>query len=217
MELFIGNKNYSSWSLRAWLMLARSGVKFNETKLALDTPDFYSALSSVTPIGKVPCIIDGDLHVWDSLAICEYINDAYLSGSAWPASIAERAKARALAAEMHSGFGGLRNEMPMNIRAKRQVVLSDAANKDIARVDAIFAEQMSHYADKGGWLFGEWSIVDAMYAPVVMRFQTYQTSLSALAQRYVEHVLKCEHLQTWIADALTETAIVDADEAGVDL
>jgi glutathione S-transferase len=217
MELFIGNKNYSSWSLRAWLMLAKSGVKFSETKLALDTPGFYRALTSVTPIGKVPCIIDGDLHVWDSLAICEYINDAYLSGSAWPASLAERAKARALAAEMHSGFGGLRNEMPMNIRAKRYVELSDTAKKDIVRVDAIFAEQMSHYAGKGGWLFGEWSIVDAMYAPVVMRFQTYKTPLSAQAQRYVEHVLQCEHLQAWIAEALTETDIVDADEAGVEL
>jgi glutathione S-transferase len=215
MQLFIGNKNYSSWSLRAWYLMRKFDVKFDEKLLALHTTDFYDELSKHFKVQKVPAIIDGELAVWDSLAINEYINEAYLSGAALPKDLNERAKSRALSAEMHSGFMAVRNEMPMNIRATRHVTLSDAALKDIARIDEIFSQQQVHYPN--GWLFGEFSITDAMYAPIVLRLKTYQINLSEPAKAYCEHVLTCPVLQTWIAQALTETAIVKEDEAGTDV
>ncbi|RJE78260.1 glutathione S-transferase [Pseudoalteromonas sp. MSK9-3] len=214
MQLFIGNKNYSSWSLRAWLMLAKSGVNFSEVKLTLDTPEFYKRLESVTPTLKVPTLIDNEIAVWDSLAICEYINDAYMSGAGWPSEQLMRAKARALACEMHSGFNGIRNEMPMNIRATRYVELSEQAKKDITRIEQIWCDQMQKFAGQGDWLFGSWSIVDAMFAPVALRFKTYGITLNEDASRYMETVLNCSDLQCWIADALKETDIVAIDEAG---
>ncbi|WP_105167715.1 glutathione S-transferase family protein [Pseudoalteromonas sp. T1lg23B] len=217
MQLYIGNKNYSSWSLRAWLMLEKNEITFEEIKLPLDTPAFYEALKDVTPSLKVPSIIDNDIHVWDSLAICEYINDVYLSGRAWPESVSQKAKARAVASEMHSGFSALRNEMPMNIRAKRSLTMSEACKKDIARVEQIWAEQMTQYADAGGWLFGRWSIADAMFAPVVMRFQTYGIAVSSQASLYMDKVLSCPVLAKWINEALQETEIVEIDEAGEDI
>lgn len=215
MQLFIGNKNYSTWSLRAWYLLSKFNVSFVEKQLVLDTPEFYEALKRKFPVQKVPALIDSSLIVWDSFAICEYINDAYLNGAAWPSDIAQRAKARSLAAEMHSGFAALRNEMPMNIRAKRHIELSEQARKDITRMDEIFSAQQQSYPN--AWLFGDFSIVDAMFAPVVLRFKTYQTELSSAAQAYCQHVLACPILQTWIAKALAETDIVECDEAGEEL
>ena len=215
MQLFIGNKNYSSWSLRAWYLMRQFDIDFEEKLLALDTPSFYDALAQHFSVQKVPAIIDGDFSVWDSLAINEYINDAYLNGAALPKDLKQRAKSRALSAEMHAGFMAVRSEMPMNIRATRHVDLSEAALKDIARIDEIFSQQQSEFPN--AWLFGEFSITDAMYAPIVLRFKTYQTQLSAPAQAYCDHVLSCPVLQTWITQALTETAIVEADEAGTDV
>jgi len=215
MQLFIGNKNYSTWSLRAWYLMSKFNMDFTEEQLVLDTPEFYKTLSTQFDVQKVPALIDGGLHVWDSLAICEYINDAYLAGSAWPKDIAQRAKARSLSAEMHSGFMALRNEMPMNIRATRFVELSDTAKNDITRIDEIFTQQQADYPS--AWLFGEFSIVDAMYAPIVLRLKTYQINLSEAATRYTEQVINCPVLQSWIKQALTETDIVECDEAGVDV
>ncbi|MDI4652480.1 MULTISPECIES: glutathione S-transferase family protein [Pseudoalteromonas] len=215
MQLFIGNKNYSTWSLRAWYLLSKFNVSFKEQQLVLDTPEFYDALKIKFPVPKVPALIDGELTVWDSLAICEYINDAYLNGAAWPSEIAQRAKARSLAAEMHSGFAALRNEMPMNIRAKRHVELSGQAKKDIARIDEIFSTQQQSYPN--AWLFGEFSIADAMFAPVVLRFKTYQVTLSHAAQAYCQHVLSCPVMQSWISEAFKETDIVDCDEVGEEI
>ncbi len=217
MKLIIGNKNYSSWSLRAWLLIEKFGVQCQEEKLVLDTPAFYRALEGISPTAKVPTLVDADVTVWDSLAICEYINDAYLCGAGWPKDLKVRAKARALAAEMHAGFPALRGEMPMNIRARRSVSLSDAAKQDVARIDAIFAGQWREYGERGGWLFGDFSIADAMYAPVVLRMQTYGAELSADAEAYMQHVLKDASLMRWIEEALQETDIVDADEAGAPL
>lgn len=215
MQLFIGNKNYSTWSLRAWYLMSKFNVLFDETQLVLDTPDFYNELQNHFTVQKVPALIDGDLNVWDSLAICEYINDAYLSGAAWPKNTIQRAQARSISAEMHSGFMALRNEMPMNIRATRNVELSAAAKKDIARIDDIFATQQAVYPN--AWLFGDFSITDAMYAPVVLRLKTYQISLSPLAEQYCQYVMSCPVLQDWITQALTETDIVECDEAGVEV
>lgn len=212
MKLYIGNQNYSSWSLRAWLVFKQYDLPVETIKLKLFTEDFYRTLEKVTPSAKVPVLVDDGVTVWDSLAILEYVNEAYLEGKAWPNSIAERAKARALSAEMHAGFTHLRNELPMNCRAKRKVNLSEGAMKDIARVDAIWSQQMVLFPH--GWLFGEWSIADAMYAPIALRLQTYGIALSDLAQKYQEKQLASPAIQKWLAEAKMETDIVAEDEAG---
>ncbi|MDF2153400.1 glutathione S-transferase family protein [Vibrio sp. CAU 1672] len=212
MQLYIGNQNYSSWSLRAWLIFAQYDLEVDIIKLKLSTPEFYQALETVTPAAKVPTLVDNTLVVWDSLAIVEYINEVYLAGKAWPGSAQERARARALAAEMHSGFADLRNELPMNCRAKRVVTLSEGARKDIARIDQMWSQQMSQYPD--GWLFGEWSIADAMYAPVVLRMQTYGIEMSEKARQYQQKVLNSPAMQRWLEEASRETDIVEEDEAG---
>lgn len=212
MKLYIGNQNYSSWSLRAWLIFMHYDIDVEIRKIKLFTEDFYNTLEDVTPTAKVPTLVGDDVTVWDSLAILEYVNDAYLNGKAWPQSLSERAKARAVSAEMHSGFMALRNEMPMNCRARRKITLSSQALKDIERIDQIWSEQMAQYPD--GWLFGEWSIADAMYAPVVLRTLTYGIPLSEKATQYQQKVLKSETMQRWLAEASLETDIVEEDEAG---
>ncbi|MEC4727398.1 glutathione S-transferase family protein [Shewanella sp. D64] len=219
MELYIGNKNYSSWSLRAWLMLEKSEIAFNEVKLQLFTPDFYHQLEGISPNLKVPALVDGEIRVWDSLAICEYINDTYISGAAWPNNPSQKAKARSIACEMHSGFNALRDELPMNVRATRCILLSDAAKKDVQRIDDIWSSQMEAFDtdNTGSWLFGTWSICDMMFAPVVMRFQSYGIPVSDNARCYMKHVTESPEMQRWIAAALEETEIVVEDEAGVEL
>ncbi|NAW65314.1 glutathione S-transferase family protein [Photobacterium halotolerans] len=217
MQLIIGNKNYSSWSFRGWLMLVQNGIPFNENKLTLFTDSFYRTLEVYSPAAKVPVLIDGDVTVWDSLAICEYINETYCQGRAWPQDNIERAKARAISCEMHSGFTALRNEMPMNCRARRHVELSEAAQNDIARIDQIWRDQMLKYSDNGGWLFGEWSIADCMFAPVVLRFKTYGIEVSELSKRYMDKVQQSAAVKAWLKEALQETDIVPEDEAGTDV
>ncbi|UPR59143.1 glutathione S-transferase family protein [Vibrio sp. ED004] len=212
MQLYIANQNYSTWSLRAWLIFDHYNLDADIIKLKLFTSDFYDTLAKVTPTAKVPTLVDGDVSVWDSLAILEYVNDAYLDGVAWPTSIAERALARAISAEMHSGFFNIRNELPMNCRAKRKLTLSDGALKDIARIDAIWSAQMEQHPK--GWLFGEWSIADAMFAPVALRVETYGIQLSEKAQQYQQRVLNSLSIQKWLTEASLETDVVEEDEAG---
>lgn len=213
MQLYIGNQNYSTWSLRAWLLFEQFGLEVDIIKLKLFTADFYTTLCDVAQSEKVPTLVDDGLAVWDSLAILEYVNEAYLHGKAWPEDAKERAIARAISAEMHSGFGSLRSEMPMNCRAKRKVALSEGALKDIARIDAIWSQQMEQHPE--GWLFGAWSIADAMYAPVALRFETYGIELSEQAKRYQQKQLNSSAMQKWLAEASLETDIVEEDEAGV--
>lgn len=214
MKLIIGNKNYSSWSLRAWLMLEAFGVEFEEQKLNLFSDEFYETLKLHTPVAKVPVLVDGDLNVWDSLAICEYISERYLQGKGWPSDVEERAKARAIVSEMHSGFNALRNEMPMNCRAKRALKLSAAALQDINRMDKLWSELRKSNQHKGAWLFGEFSIVDVFFAPAVLRFVTYGIEPSTEALAYMESVLAHPALQSWLDEALKEVEIVEEDEAG---
>ncbi len=194
MELIIGNKNYSSWSLRGWLMLKAFDLPFTETRLALFEKEFYSTLATYSPAGKVPVLIDNDITVWDSLAICEYISE--------------------VSCEMHSGFFGLRHELPMNCRAKRLITPTDAALKDIARIDAIWTELLQKNATNGPWLFGEFSIADVMYAPVALRFDTYNTEVSAHSRAYVETVLAHPAVQAWVADAKQEPETIEEEEVG---
>ncbi|MDB1126092.1 glutathione S-transferase family protein [Vibrio algarum] len=217
MQLIIGNKNYSSWSLRAWLMVNKAELTFEEILLPLDTPEFYREITKFNPAAKVPTLVDNKVTVWDSLAICEYINETYMNGRALPKDPVERAYARSISAEMHSGFNALRNEMPMNIRATRFIELSEQALKDIQRIDQIWSNQMNMVDGGCGWLFEKWSIADMMFAPVVMRFKTYQVKLSPLAQQYLDFVLTDPDLNRWIDEALKETLIVEIDEAGIDV
>lgn len=212
MQLYIANQNYSSWSLRAWLILAQYELDAEVIKLTLFTDEFYRTLEKVTPTAKVPVLVDGEIVVWESLAILEYVNETHLAGKAWPTSASERAKARAIAAEMHAGFSHLRNEMPLNCRAKRKVSLSAGALKDVARIDQLWSQQMTDYPE--GFLFGDWSIADAMYAPVALRFETYGIELSDKARMYQQRLLQSPAIQLWLAEASTETDIVEEDEAG---
>lgn len=215
MKLYIANQNYSSWSLRAWLIFAQNNLDVEVEKLTLFTPEFYQTLAKVTPAAKVPTLVDAEIATWDSLAILEYVNERYLNNHCWPKSITERAKARAVASEMHSGFMALRNELPMNCRARRKVELSQAARADIKRIDELWSEQVSQYPEQ--WLFGNWSIADAMYAPVALRFRTYGIELSEPAKRYQEKVLSSSAILQWLAEASSETDIVMEDEAGEEI
>ena len=214
MKLIIANKNYSSWSLRGWMALKAFNIPFEEIKLTLSTEAFYKELAQYTPIGKVPVLLDGDLSVWDSLAICEYINENNLDGKGWPADKHQRARARSIVADMHSGFFGIRNEMPMNCRAKRHVELSDQAKQEVANLDRIWSEQRHNNAQNGPYLFGEFSLADAFFAPVIFRFMTYGIELSDTAREYHQTMLAHPAMKAWLEDALTETDIVEADEAG---
>ncbi|SJL84222.1 glutathione S-transferase [Vibrio palustris] len=215
MKLFIANQNYSTWSLRAWYLTQRFNLNVNIHKLPLFSTEFYTTLNPFAANNKVPLLVDHDQPIWGSLAIMEYLNDAYLDNQAWPANRLERAKARAISGEMQSEFTALRSEMPMNCRAKRHLVLSDAAQRDIARIDALWSEQMAQYPQQ--WLFGEWSIADAMFAPVALRFMTYGIELSPAAAQYQQRLINDKMMQRWLQEALQETEIVDEDEAGIDI
>ena len=174
LQLIIGNKAYSSWSLRPWLLMRHAGVEFAEVRLPLYTKSWHDTIGNYSPTGKVPVLIDGAVTVWESLAICEYIADKFPDRSLWPAASNARAVARAVSAEMHSGFAELRTRMPMNMR--RRIVgkeYSIGVTNDIARIVSIWNEVRSRFGDSGPFLFGDFSIADAMYAPVVSRFATY--------------------------------------------
>jgi glutathione S-transferase len=214
LTLVIGNKNYSSWSLRAWLFLRHTGATFREIRIGLDEPDTRERIAQYSPAGRVPVLIDGELTVWDSLAICEYLHEKFPAAGGWPAAAAARAQARAVSAEMHSGFQALRNEMPMNIRARRRVSASAAATADIARVVASWESCRERHGAGGPFLFGRFSIADAMYAPVVFRFRTYGVPLGGAAAAYAEALLADAAVREWTAAALAETEVVPSDEAG---
>lgn len=202
LKLVIANKNYSSWSLRPWLLLRHFHLPFREHWVSLKQENLGEVLAGFSGSKKVPVLQDEQVTVWDSLAICEYLNDVYLENNAWPNERPARAHARAIACEMHSGFEALRREMPMDIRAQRDISPSDACQRDIARIDTIWDECLKEYS--GPWLFERYSIADCMFAPVVLRMQTYGIALSTRAQRYCDNVLGDAHLQQWIKEAKAE-------------
>jgi len=205
LTLVIGNKNYSSWSLRAWLLLRQFGIAFDEVKLTLDSAEFYARIGEYSPTRRVPVLHDGALRVWDSLAIAEYANERFLSGRGWPEQVAVRATARAVSAEMHAGFAALRRELPMNCRKRvRADVISTDAAGDIARIKAIWQDARACYGGEGDFLFGQFGIADAMYAPVVLRFISYGVALDAPQQRYVDTIMALPAMHDWLADAATE-------------
>ncbi|HRQ65699.1 MAG TPA: glutathione S-transferase family protein [Xanthomonadaceae bacterium] len=209
--LVMGNKNYSSWSLRAWLFLRHSGVDFRELRLPLDTPEFAERIGALSPTGRVPVLHHDGLVVWDSLAICEYTSETFLDGRGWPGTRRARAEARSASAEMHSGFAALRQHLPMNCRRHLPgYPVAQAAASDISRVQSLWRQLRE--AHGGPFLCGGFGIVDAMYAPVALRFAGYDVALEPVARDYVDTLLALPALQTWIADARAETEVVAADE-----
>jgi glutathione S-transferase len=213
MLLIMGNKNYSSWSLRPWLLLKHLGLEFAERVLPLDTPDFEREVGATSPSRRVPVLRHGELLVWDSLAICEYACE--LAGRGWPAARDARAVARAACAEMHSGFSRLRSQWPMNARATGRTTPPDSERAaDIARIENLWAECRSRFGAGGPWLFGEFSVADAMYAPVVLRLRTYGQPVRDDTARYMATVLADVHLGNWLAAAAAESWVIEASEIG---
>ena len=203
--LIIGNKNYSSWSLRAWLLLRTFGVPFRELKLPLDTPEFEARIGDYAPNRRVPALHDGGIRIWDSLAICEYANERWLGGRGWPTDVAARAHARAISAEMHSGFNALRLALPFNCCKRAPSPALDAqAAEDVARVQAIWGETRRRFGSKGRFLIGAFGIADAMFAPIALRFISHGTALDAEAGEYVEAITALPSMQEWLAEAATE-------------
>jgi glutathione S-transferase len=204
VTLVIGNKNYSSWSLRPWLLMRHFGVPFDEVRLPLDTPEFARGVARWSPSGRVPVLHQGDLVVWDSLAIAEYVNEAFLDGRGWPREAEPRAVARAVSAEMHSGFQSLRAELPLNCRKRAQhFVPSAEAKRDIDRIASLWRECRAN-AGGGDFLFGAFSVADAMYAPVVLRFRTYGIALGDVERRYADTILAMPAIREWLAAAESE-------------
>ncbi len=213
LTLIIGNKNYSSWSLRPWLLMSHGGIPFDEIRIPLYRADSAEALERLSPSRLVPALHDGDLRIWDSLAICEYINERFPEKQLWPQDREARAVARSISAEMHSGFTGLRQGMSMNIRGQYPGQgRSPQCEKDIARILALWTECRNRYGQGGDFLFGAFSIADAMYAPVVLRFRTYGVTLDGVAKAYGDAILALPSLQAWMADAASETERIEMYE-----
>jgi glutathione S-transferase len=202
--LVIGDKQLSSWSLRPWLVLRHLGLEFEERSLPLDTELFRSEVKQWSPTGRVPVLLDGTLRVWDSLAICEYASEL-AGGSGWPESREARADARAISAEMHSGFAAMRRTWPMQAASRGlPAALGRDAAADVARIEAIWSERRERHVAQGPWLYGRFCIADAMYAPVALRFASYGARLDTLAQAYVEQWLADAHLNAWLEGAAAE-------------
>ncbi len=220
LKLYIGNKNYSSWSMRPWVLLKQSGIEFQEVMLRFDSFDadsaFKKAVAPVSPTGRVPALQDGDLAVWDTLAIAEYVAEKFPAKNLWPADTAARATARSVCAEMHSGFTGLRGNCPMNIEAHLPdigaLVWRDkpAVRSDVERIVQMWEGLLR--AHGGPMLFGAFSVADAFYAPVCMRLKTYALPVPQTITDYVNRVCELPAVQAWIVDALAEKDFVVFDE-----
>lgn len=217
-RLVLGNKNYSSWSVRAWLAARQTGAPFDEIIIPLDQPATVSEIAGHSPSGKVPVLKTNGLVVWDSLAIAEYLAERYPSAGLWPAAEEARATARAVVAEMHAGFQALRAQHPMNVRAAKPGGIRTAeVEADVRRITTLWSDcrrRFGEAADDGGpFLFGAWSLADAFYAPVVSRFTTYRIGVDAFCQAYMEAVLETPMVAEWFAAANAEPWTVPKFEA----
>ncbi len=219
-KLYVGNKNYSSWSMRPWVLMTQADIPFEEVLLRFDSFDaqstFKQGLLGVTPTAKVPVLVDGELAVWDTLAIAEYLAEQFPEHQLWPAAVQARARARSICAEMHSGFTQLRSHCPMNIEADLAhigaLVWRDHAGvrNDVARLVQMWSELLQQYG--GPMLFGAFSIADAYFAPVCMRLHTYQLPLPAAIADYVQRVRQLPGVAAWIEGALAEHDFRDFEE-----
>ena len=213
LKLIVGNKNYSSWSLRPWIAMKAAGIPFEEQVISLDAPDFKAVVGAVSGPGKVPVLVDGEVSVWESLAIIEYVAEKFPAAGLWPAAPAPRALARAVANEMHAGFQPLRKLMPMNqARAVIKRALTPEAAANVRRIEALWADCRARFGKGGPFLFGEFGAADAMYAPVVARFHTYDVEVSAPSRAYMGAVMALPAWREWHAAALQETWVLPEDE-----
>jgi glutathione S-transferase len=213
LTLIIGNKNYSSWSLRPWIAMTVAGIAFEETVISLDAADFKARVGAVSGTGKVPVLSDGSIHVWESLAILEYLAEKFPDAGLWPADAAARAHARAIANEMHGGFLPLRRHLPMNMWRpviKRELTAEAAAN--VARIEALWADCRARFGKGGPFLFGHFGAADAMYAPVVARLHTYGVDVGAGTRDYMGAVMALPAWREWHAAALKEPWVLAEDE-----
>ena len=220
MQLYIGNKNYSSWSMRPWVLLTQAGIPFEEIKLRFDafSPEskFKTELARISPAGRVPVLVDGDLAVWDTLAIAEYAAEKFPDKKLWPQNAKARARARSVCAEMHSGFGALRSHFPMNIEAAlpevgaRVLAEQAGVRDDLARIVAMWSASLE--TSGGPMLFGHFGIADAFFAPVVMRLNTYRVPVPAVISAYMQRVTALPGVAAWINDALAECDFLDFEE-----
>ena len=203
LTLYVGSKRYSSWSLRPYLALAHTTTPFETQTILLDQPDSKAQITNVTPSGRVPVLHHDGHPIWDSLAICEYVNELVPNARLWPADAADRAHARSISAEMHSSFAALRRDMPMDVCARKPGVGHTAdALADAARVMAIWRDQLAQ--SRGPFLFGAFTIADAMFAPVATRFVTYGVELDATCRAYVDAIAALPAMRAWVADAERE-------------
>lgn len=213
MQLIIGNKNYSSWSLRPWLAMKVAGIEFEEKMVPLDFVKNNTHLLEFSPAKKVPVLIDGDLHIWESLAICEYMAEGFPDKRLWPVERSARAHARVISSEMHAGFSDLRNRLHMNIRRKREALdYSKAVARDIARIDDIWRNCLENKSIEGPYLFGNFTIADAMFAPVVSRFHTYKVKVSETSQNYMDVIRALPAMREWEKAAKQEEWVIEQDE-----
>ena len=207
--LVIGNKAYSSWSMRPWLLMKHSEIAFREVRIPLYSEDWQQSIARYSPSGKVPALIDGEITIWDSLAIAEYLAEKHPRKQLWPADAGARACARSVSAEMHSGFQALRAKMPMNVRRQFPGKGRDAAVlKDVARIGTLWRECRARFGTDGPFLFGEFCIADAMYAPVVSRLLTYEVELDAASAAYASTVSALPAFQAWVDEARLETEVI---------
>ena len=215
LKLVIGNKNYSSWSMRPWLALRANGIPFEEVFIALytDDQDDKERILSFSRAGKVPTLVDGDVTIWDSLSIIEYLAEKFPQSRLWPEDRAARAHARSISAEMHSGFVALRNECGMNLhRPVGAIALSADARNNVARIQQIWIDCRERYGQFGPFLFGAFGGADAMFAPVVHRFRTYAIEVAPEVQAYIETMMSLPAFQEWTRAALAETLVIEKFE-----
>jgi len=213
LTIYLGNKNYSSWSLRAWLALKRTTVAFDEVVIPLYQPTSRETILKYSPSGRVPALKHGELTVWESLAIGEYLADSFPTFDLWPKDPAARAVARAVSAEMHAGFEALRRLLPMNIRSSfpgREI--APEVQADVNRVMAIWRDCRVRFGEGGDFLFGAFTIADAMYAPVATRFRTYKLELEREADAYCDAIMAWPAMQEWITAARNEPMIIEQYE-----
>jgi len=213
LTLVVGNMNYSSWSMRPWVLMKHLGIPFEQVKLRFHSQEWDAGIARWSPSRLVPVLWRGDQAVWDSLAIMETLNEWHAEKGVWPKDAAARAFARSIAAEMHSGFRDLRSNMPMNIRASHPGKgMNPAVRANIDRIEALWAEARRRFGAGGPFLFGEFCAADAMYAPVVMRFATYGPALAPESAKYCEAMRNAAGVRAWIAESSQETEVVAEDE-----
>jgi glutathione S-transferase len=213
LKLIIGNKNYSSWSLRPWIAMKVAGIAFEEEVISLSATDFKARVGKVSGTGKVPALVDGGVRVWESLAILEYLAEEYPRARLWPSDPAPRALARAIAAEMHAGFSPLRRHLPMNMwRPVMPRQLTPEVKANVRRIEEIWIDCRTRYGTGGPFLFGPFGAADAMYAPVVARLHTYAVEVAEAARAYMDAVMALPAWGEWRAAALVEPWVLAEDE-----